>query len=394
MYRGKRIGVVIPAYNEQLLIARTVSAVPDFVDRIIVVDDASTDRTAAIIADLAPENDRVVPLQLRHNQGVGGAIRKGYVWCRDNDIDISVVMGGDGQMDPADMPALLDPVVDDQADYSKGNRLVTGEAWKKIPKVRYLGNSALTFLTKIASGYWHVTDSQTGYTALNRRAMDLIPLEQIYPRYGMPNDLLVTLNIYNMRVVDVPINPIYHNGAVSGIKLRRDVLKLSWLITKLFSRRMVQKYIIRDFHPLIMFYSFGFMLLLMTLPLAARLFYMWGATGRIPPINALTVIFCTLLGFQSLLFAMLFDMEANRELKGNRTWTSASLQPATRDMTATTPASPSTDSFSPCATSATASGSSHLNVPIPPPDPGAPTESLPRRFDHASRVGSATARES
>ncbi|MBE7558805.1 glycosyltransferase family 2 protein [bacterium] len=316
MYRGKRIAVVVPAYNEEVLIARTVTTMPDFIDHVVVVDDLSEDRTPDIVADLAARNPRILLIRHEVNRGVGGAISTGYVWCREHDVDIAVVMAGDGQMDPADLPNLLDPVVEDRVDYAKGNRLVTGEAWRKIPHSRYLGNSALTFLTKIASGYWHVTDSQTGYTALNRKALHLLPLEEIYPRYGMPNDFLVTCNIYNMRVVDVPVNPVYGIGEKSGIKLSKVVFSLSFLILRLFLRRMWQKYVIRDFHPLVLFYAFGFLLLLLDVPLIARMFYMWATEGRIPPINALTIVFCTFMGFQSILFAMLFDMEANRHLRG------------------------------------------------------------------------------
>ncbi len=316
MYRDKKICVVVPAYNEEKLIEHTVISIPNFIDKIVVVDDKSKDRTAEIITELANNDNRILLIQHEKNQGVGAAIRTGYIWCRDNDIDISVVMAGDGQMDSSDLPNLLDPIVDNRADYTKGNRLVTGEAWKKIPHVRYLGNSALTFLTKIASGYWHITDSQSGYTALNKKGLHLLPLEKIYPRYGMPNDFLVSCNIYNLRVMDIPVNPIYHIGERSGIKIRKVLFSLPILITRWFFRRMVQKYIIRDFHPLILFYIFGVFLMLLDIPLIIRLFIQWNANGSIPPINALTILFCTVLGFQSILFAMLFDMEANKNLKG------------------------------------------------------------------------------
>jgi len=317
MFRNHSIGIVVPAYNEETQIERTVRTMPDYVDKIIVVDDRSKDRTAEIVEGLAIEDDRVILIRHEKNGGVGKAIGTGYIWCRENDIDIAVVMAGDGQMDPLDMPALLDPVVDGKADYTKGNRLITGEAWKKIPKIRYLGNSALTFLTKIASGYWHVTDSQTGYTALNKKALHLLPLEDIYPRYGMPNDFLVTCNIYNMRVMDVPINPVYGVGEKSGIRVSRVIFSLSFLMARLFVRRMVQKYIIRDFHPLIFFYAFGGFLLILDIPLIIRLIVLWTTEGFAPPMTALAILFCTFMGMQSILFAMLFDMEANRELKGN-----------------------------------------------------------------------------
>ncbi len=316
MHRAHTVCVVVPAYDEEALVARTLETMPDFVDKIVVVDDHSSDDTAEIVREIAKHDGRVLLLQHDRNRGVGGAIRTGYIWARENDMDVAVVMAGDAQMDPADLPQLLEPIVSGKADYSKGNRLITGEAWQKIPRVRYLGNSALTFFTKIASGYWHVTDSQTGYTALNRRALRLLPLESIYPRYGMPNDFLVTLNIYNMRVADVPVAPVYGIGERSGIKPIRTTARLSLLLARLFLRRMVQKYIIRDFHPLILFYAFGALLLLIDVPLALRLFWVWAETQRIPPINALCVVFFSVLGFQSLLFAMLFDMEANRDLKG------------------------------------------------------------------------------
>ncbi len=317
MYRDKKIAVVVPAYNEETQIKRTVTTIPDFIDRIVVVDDLSKDRTHEIIAELAQKDSRIINIRHEKNRGVGGSISTGYVWCRDNDIDIAVVMAGDGQMDPDDLPVLLDPVVENRTDYAKGNRLITGEAWKKIPKLRYLGNSGLTFFTKIASGYWHVTDSQTGYTALNKKALHLLPLKEIYPRYGMPNDFLVTCNIYNLRVMDIPINPVYGIGEKSGIKIRKALFSLTFLLIRLFIRRMLQKYIIRDFHPLIFFYAFGAALLAIDIPLIVRLLYYWSMTANIPRINALSIMFCTFMGFQSILFAMLFDMEANKDLKGN-----------------------------------------------------------------------------
>lgn len=316
MYREKIIGVVVPAYNEEKLIARTLTTIPDFVDHIVVVDDCSQDRTREVVEERQQEDSRVLLIRHQRNAGVGGAISTGYVWCRDNEVDVAVVMAGDAQMDPSDLPNLLDPVVEDRADYAKGNRLITGTAWKSIPRTRYLGNSMLTFLTKIASGYWHVTDSQTGYTALNKKALHLLPIEDIYPDYGMPNDFLVTLNIYGMRVFDVPVNPIYGIGERSGIKISRVVFSLQFLLIRLFCKRMFQKYVIRDFHPLVLFYALGAVALLLNLPLIVRLLLIWSETGIIPKVNALAIIFCSFTGLQSLLFAMLFDMEANRDLKG------------------------------------------------------------------------------
>ena len=316
MYKDKTVCTVVPAHNEELLIGKVIETMPDCVDKIIIVDDVSDDNTAAIVKSYVEKQpDKVVLIEHEINQGVGGAIATGYQWARDNKIDATVVMAGDAQMDPDDLPGLLDPVVNGEIDYSKGNRLFTGNAWNLIPKVRYLGNSFLSLLTKIASGYWHVADSQTGYTVINLRALELIDLDGIYKRYGMPNDLLVKLNIFNLKVRDVPVKPVYNVGEKSGIKIHHVVPKLSWLLLKLFLYRMKEKYIIRDFHPLIFFYTFGGIFNLMTVVLFIRLFYKWFTDGHIPPMNALAAMFTFMATAQFTLFAMWFDMEANKDLK-------------------------------------------------------------------------------
>ena len=315
MYKDKSVCVVVPAYNEEKLIGRVVETMPDYVDKIVIIDDKSGDKTVETVKEYAQSHQRVVLIEHDENQGVGGAIVTGYKWARDNKMEATVVMAGDAQMDPEDMPALLDPVVAGEVDYSKGNRLFTGNAWNIIPKVRYLGNSFLSMLTKIASGYWHVADSQTGYTVINLKALEMLDLDKIYKRYGMPNDMLIKLNVYNFKVRDVTIKPVYNIGEKSEIKVRKVVLTLSWLLFKGFLFRMKEKYIIRDFHPLIFFYFFGFMFEFATVLLFIRLFYVWIVAGSIPSVNALAAMFSFISAVQFLLFAMWFDMEANKDLK-------------------------------------------------------------------------------
>ncbi len=316
MYKKKIIGVVVPAYNEAKLIGRTLDTLPDFVDWVVVVDDCSQDETVErVLERVAEQPERVILIQHQVNQGVGGAIATGYKWCRDHQVDVAVVMAGDAQMDPADLPALLDPVVEGKVDYAKGNRLFTGDAWNQIPKVRYLGNSAMSLLTKIASGYWHVADSQSGYTAINSQALETIDWDRMYKRYGQPNDLLVRLNVYNFHVRDVPIRPVYGVGEESGVRPLWMIPKLSWLLLKLFFYRMVQKYVIRDFHPLLFFYLMGMVLFvpgsLFGLYLVIyRLFY-----GTVAATSALFAVFLFVSGLQSIFFAMWFDMEYNRDLR-------------------------------------------------------------------------------
>jgi glycosyltransferase involved in cell wall biosynthesis len=316
MYNGKTVAVVVPAYNEEKLIERVVTTMPKFVDEIVIVDDCSEDKTVDKVHLLSKAYpDRLILIEHAKNRGVGAAIATGYKWCRDNNMDVTVVMAGDAQMDPGDLPALLNPVVMDETDYAKGNRLISGEAWRKIPRIRYLGNATLSLLTKIASGYWHIADSQTGYTAANLKVLKTIDLDHIYNRYGMPNDLLVKLNIYNFRVRDIEVKPIYGIGEKSGIRPIWMIPRLSWLILKLFLFRMVQKYVIRDFHPLIFFYTLSIFLLGIALPiLSIRMIYYWISAGHIPPINALAVMVLLITGLQFLLFAMWFDMDYNKSL--------------------------------------------------------------------------------
>jgi glycosyltransferase involved in cell wall biosynthesis len=317
MYRDHTVAVVVPAYNEEQLIRRVIETMPEYVDRIAVVDDCSQDGTAEVVRSYKAQSDeRLVLLEHETNQGVGGAIATGYKWCRNHEIDVAVVMAGDAQMDPDDLPALLEPVINGEVDYAKGNRLFTGDAWNQIPKVRYLGNSGMSLLTKIASGYWHVADSQCGYTAINLKALKTIDWDKMYKRYGQPNDLLVRLNIHNFRVRDVPVTPVYDIGEDSGVRPIRMIPRLSWLLFKLFVYRMWQKYVIRDFHPLLFFYGMAFFLLAVSVPLGLRVFYKWLIMGgNIPPINALAWMSGTIAGLQSLFFAMWFDMEYNRELR-------------------------------------------------------------------------------
>jgi glycosyltransferase involved in cell wall biosynthesis len=315
MYRDKVIAVIVPAYNEEKLIGKVLKTVPTFIDHIVVVDDASRDRTGEVVKAYQQEDSRIIYLCHTKNEGVGGAIVTGYKWARDNEISISVVMAGDAQMDPKDLPKLLDPVVDGEVDYSKGNRLFTGRAWRVIPKTRYLGNAVLSFLTKIASGYWHVADSQSGYGAVTLEVLKAIDLDSVYKRYGMPNDFLVKLNVYHFRVRDVPVNPIYGIGERSGIKIYKVVFTLSSLLLKLFIWRLKEKYIIRDFHPLVLFYLMGFVLTPIGFIFGCYLLIYRLFIGPVAATSALLAAFFAISGLQSLFFAMWFDMEYNKELK-------------------------------------------------------------------------------
>ncbi|MCI5138158.1 MAG: glycosyltransferase family 2 protein [Candidatus Electrothrix sp. AR1] len=315
MYLEKKIGVVIPAYNEEKLISKVIETMPDYVDLIVVVDDRSQDQTVAVVQSLVTSNKKIVCLEHEQNRGVGAAIATGYIWARDHQVDVTAVMAADFQMDPEDLPRILEPVCKNECDYTKGNRLFRGESWGMIPTYRYIGNSFLSLFTKIASGYWHVADSQSGYTAISLQALKALKLEAIYPRYGMPNDLLISLNIANFRVRDISIRPVYNVGEVSGIKVRKVLCTIPLILVKGFARRMVEKYIIRDFHPLIFFYFLGGLFLFFGFILTVRAFIYLGIDGNLPPINTLAAMFSFMSSSLFTLFAMWFDMECNKDLK-------------------------------------------------------------------------------
>jgi glycosyltransferase involved in cell wall biosynthesis len=316
VYKDHTVAVVVPAYNEEQLIGKVLETMPDFVDKVVVVNDYSRDRTAEIVGRHRQEgDDRIVLIQHERNRGVGAAIATGLAWARDHKFDIVATMDGDGQMDPSDLPSLLDPIVRGETDFTKGNRLFTKQAWSMMPKRRYLGNAGASLLTKIASGYWHIADSQSGYRAISLPALERLDLDCLYRRYGVPNHLLVMLNVCNVRVRDVVVKPVYQVGEKSGFEPLLMIPKLSFLLAKWFLWRLKEKYVIRDFHPLVFFYLMAAVLGLATLGLAVRLFYVWAITGRIPSVNALAMMFAAIAGLQSGFFAMWFDMEDNKHLR-------------------------------------------------------------------------------
>ena len=313
MLEGKRVAVVVPAFDEEQLIGTTLSGIPAFVDRILVIDDASRDET--VERARASGDPRVEVVSHERNQGVGAAILTGYRRALEEGIDVTCVMAGDNQMDPADLEAIAGPVARGEVDYAKANRLFTGRAWELMPHTRYLGNAVLSLLTKIASGYWHVADSQSGYTAIGHSTLELLDLDRIYARYGFPNDMLVHLNVVNARVRDVPSRPVYGVGETSDIRLRRVIPAISWLLTKAFFWRMREKYVIRDFHPLVFFYVFGLLFSLLGLVLGATVTILRILGNQLTVATVVLVALLLIAGLLFTLFAMLFDMESNRELR-------------------------------------------------------------------------------
>ncbi|WP_336035101.1 glycosyltransferase family 2 protein [Halobacterium yunchengense] len=322
MYRGHTTAVVVPAYNEEPFVADTVASVPEFVDRVYVVEDGSTDDTwAEIVSAAAAENarhdgdrfeQRVVPIQHERNRGVGGAIKTGYLRARDDRIDLTAVMGGDGQMEPEMLGELFDPIVDGDADYTKGNRFLGRTGRGDMPAFRFVGNATLAALTKVASGYWESGDPQSGYTAISLRALETADVESMYEFYGYCNDILVKLNVAGMRVVDVP-RPITYGDEESHIKYRTYVPRVSAMLARNFVWRLKTNYLAFDFHPLVAAYAAGG-----AASLTAVLAAVWALPGvgsfGTPLARGAVAAAFALLGVLALVFAMVLDRADNAHL--------------------------------------------------------------------------------
>lgn len=236
MFSGRRIAVIVPAFNEEAKITATILSVPEFVDDVLVIDDGSVDRTRALA--LAARRPGLEVITHPENWGVGAAIASGYARARALGADVAAVMAGDSQMDPRDLPALLEAVVSGAADYAKGNRFAWPGGWRVMPRSRLLGNVVLSLLTRLASGYHHSFDSQCGYTAANRAALDVILGGPVFARYGYPNDLLSRLGLQGLRVLDVPVRPVYGQDWRSGIRITRVVVPISRLLLRGMAARL------------------------------------------------------------------------------------------------------------------------------------------------------------
>jgi len=315
MYKNNTIGVVVPAYNEEELIEETLSNILNCkidIDKIYVIDDKSTDKTLEKIRKFKEDNDKnnkIYIISHERNSGVGAAIVSGYKQALKDEVDIAVVMAGDNQMDPSHLPRMIEPLISGRADYTKGNRLLSREYRKGMSKWRFVGNSLLTLLTKIASGYWQIMDPQNGYTTISKNLLERLNLDNIYKRYGYCNDILVKLNILNAVVLDITM-PARYGREKSGINYITYIHKVSYLLLKDFFMRLLMKYGVLSFHPLLGFYIFGIIMTPSGLLLAFDVF--WGKFISHAPVSQnfpLLAAFLLIMGIQFILFAMLFDME-------------------------------------------------------------------------------------
>lgn len=240
MFQGKKIGVTVPAYNEEVFVPSVVRNMPSYVDRVYLVDDCSTDGTRHVMSEMCRDNGRVVMINHETNRGVGAAIVTGYKKCLEDGMDIAVVMAGDDQMDPAELPKLLQPVINGEAGYSKGNRMSSLRDMRGMPLWRRFGNWLLRWATRVSSGNYKVVDPQNGYAAASAEALRRIDLDSLYPYYGYCNELLARFTVAGVRVAEVPM-PARYQGEKSKIRYGQYIRRVGWLLLTNLAWRMKMK---------------------------------------------------------------------------------------------------------------------------------------------------------
>jgi len=257
MFKNTRVAIIVPAYNAETSINEVINALPLWVDYIIVVNDKSKDNTSQIVQKNS--SNRVILLNNSENLGVGGAMKRGYKEALSQNADIIIKMDSDGQMDPAYLPQLLAPIVSGNANYTKGNRFLHTTELKQMPLIRRLGNLGLSFMTKVATGYWNIFDPTNGYTAIDRYTLSQLDFGKVSDRYFFETSLLMEL--YNQRAVikDVPI-PARYQGEKSSLSTFKSLFEFSSKLWKGIFQRIGRQYFTSDFSAVSLFIFFGLLL--------------------------------------------------------------------------------------------------------------------------------------
>jgi len=301
-----KVSIVIPAYKASKYIVDVIDTIPEFIDKIIVVDDKCPENTGKIVENL--KNKRLIVLYHSENQGVGGAVITGYKKALDLNMDIVVKIDADGQMDINYLENLIKPILDGEADYAKGNRFYDFKALRQMPKVRLFGNSGLSFLVKIASGYWNMMDPTNGYTAINRYAIENLDLDKIAKRYFFESDMLINLNIENAVVVNVPI-PAKYGNEESSLSITRTLFSFPPKLFKGLSKRLFLKYFIYDFNMLSIYLILGLPMVLFGILFGLYHWILAVVNNINTPVGTIMLsVLPIILGTQFLLQAIQIDM--------------------------------------------------------------------------------------
>ena len=304
-----KIAVVIPSYKVKKHILGVIEGIGSEVDRIYVVDDKCPNQSGQFVLDNTTDK-RVKVLFNPENKGVGGAVVHGYKVALDEGFDILVKLDGDGQMDARLIPALIKPIENQTADYSKGNRFFFHkELLDQMPKIRFFGNSALSFVNKIVSGYWDIMDPTNGFTAIHRTALSLIDLDKLENRYFFESDLLFRLGTIQAVVNDMPMRSKYEDEE-SNLSVKKVLFSFPAKYAKRFFKRIMFQYFVRDFNIGSVSLLVGSLLMLLGTVVGIKFWYNSIVYQELA--SSGTVMFSALpiiLGFQFLLFSLNYDVQ-------------------------------------------------------------------------------------
>ncbi|MBK8824894.1 MAG: glycosyltransferase family 2 protein [Anaerolineales bacterium] len=304
------IATVIPAYRVEQNIESVLQDLPAYIKHIIVVDDASPDSTSDLVTAAAKKDSRITLIHHTENLGVGGAMISGFRKALELGAQIVVKIDGDGQMDPAHIPALITPLILGKADYVKGNRFRDFQSLLQMPFVRRIGNLGLSFLTKAATGYWSIFDPTNGFFAIRAEVLTQLPLKKIDHRYYFETSMLANLYLIGALVIDIPIPARYRNET-SSLSIRRSLFEFPFKLLITFLRRILLRYYIYDFSMMSLYLMIGIPLLLFG-GIFGSVKWIEYASQNIPAPTG-TVMLPTLsviLGIQILLSAIEIDMNS------------------------------------------------------------------------------------
>ena len=304
------IAVVIPCYRVEPEISAVLAAVPGYVRHILVIDDASPDRTAELVADAAKSDSRIELIRHAKNLGVGGALKTGFARALELGAQVVVKLDGDGQMDATHLPGLLVPLLKGQADYTKGNRFRDFQALQRMPLVRRIGNMGLGFLSKVATGYWNLFDPTNGYVAIHADALAQLPLERVDNSYFFETSMLAHLYLSGAVVRDVPM-PARYRGETSSLSVRRTLLEFPLKLLRTFLRRILLKNLIYDFSMESVYLLAGLPLLLFGLVFGGIKWVSYASQGIPAPTGTVMLpTLSVLLGIQFLIAAIEIDIRS------------------------------------------------------------------------------------
>ncbi len=314
MYKNLETAVVIPCYNEERLIQKTIDTLPDFIDHVITVNDASTDNTLEVLKKIKKKNKKLEIIDNKDNQGVGGALMSGYRFALENtEAEAIGIVAGDAQFDSSYLRPMLDDFLDQSADYVKASRFFHREAFKTMPRYRQFGNIFISLLTKFSTGYYSITDITNGCGFLRRSIVEKVDFSMVQKRYDYETSMLTALSIADAKVIDHAVPAIY-GLETSAIKLVPTALRNLRAVWVGFWRRIFYKYVLFGLHPIALFLFSGVFLFVIGVLLGTYLFFEKILTENSPTSGS--VMLCVLpiiLGFQLILTALSMDVANQRK---------------------------------------------------------------------------------